>query len=140
MAIAYFDSSAYVKLVVDEPGSDLAAALWDGCDTAVASRLAYPEVRAALAAAARGRRLSSADLRRAESGWEEYWAATRPVEMTAVVSAQAGEMAAAHGLRGADAVHLASALAVGPAFLLFAVWDQRLRAGARAVGIQTVPS
>jgi hypothetical protein len=30
-----------------------AAPLWDGCDAAVASRLAYPEVRAALAAAAR---------------------------------------------------------------------------------------
>ncbi len=50
MAIVYFDSSAFVKLVVDEDGSDLAALLWDGCDAAVASRLAYPEVRAALAA------------------------------------------------------------------------------------------
>jgi hypothetical protein len=39
---------------------DLAAALWDGCDAAVASRLAYPEVRAALAAfAAWDRRLRS---------------------------------------------------------------------------------
>ena len=29
--------------VVEESGSDLAAQLWDGCDAAVASRLAYPE-------------------------------------------------------------------------------------------------
>ena len=49
----YFDSSALVKLVVEETGSDLAAELWDGCDAAVASRLAYPEVRSALAAARR---------------------------------------------------------------------------------------
>ncbi|HEX7463112.1 MAG TPA: hypothetical protein VF317_13165 [Dermatophilaceae bacterium] len=53
VTIGYFDSSAFVKLVVEEEGSDLAAALWDGRDAAVSSRLAYPEVRAALAAAAR---------------------------------------------------------------------------------------
>ena len=51
MAFIYFDSSALVKLVVDLVGSDLAAELWDGCDAALSSRLAYPEVRAALAAA-----------------------------------------------------------------------------------------
>ncbi len=53
MALVYFDSSALVKLVVEEAGSSLVAQLWDGCDAALASRLAYPEVRAALAAAAR---------------------------------------------------------------------------------------
>ena len=47
MAVVYFDASAMVKLVVEEAGSHLAAELWDGCDAAVASRLAYPEVRAA---------------------------------------------------------------------------------------------
>ena len=31
MTLVYFDSSALVKLVVDEDGSDLAAELWDGC-------------------------------------------------------------------------------------------------------------
>ena len=46
MAIVYFDSSAFVNLVVEGEGGDVAAALWDGCDAAVSSRLAYPEVRA----------------------------------------------------------------------------------------------
>jgi uncharacterized protein len=53
VTVVYFDSSAFVKLVVEEEGSDLAAALWDGCDAAVSSRLAYPEVCAALAAGVR---------------------------------------------------------------------------------------
>lgn len=35
MAIVYLDSSAFVKLLVQEDGSDIAAALWDGCDAAV---------------------------------------------------------------------------------------------------------
>ncbi len=139
MAIMYFDSSAFVKLVVEEDGSDLAAALWDGCDAAVASRLAYPEVRAALAAAGRLHRLDPAAQRRAETAWEDYWAATRPVELTETVAAQAGRLAGQHALRGADAVHLASLLAVSTEATMFAVWDQRLRAGAQAVGVQVAP-
>lgn len=139
MPIAYFDSSAFVKLVVEEDGSDLAAQLWDGCDVAVSSRLTYPEVRAALAAAGRAGRLPPARARRAASAWEEYWAATRAVELTDAVSAHAGRLASGHALRGVDAVHLASLLAVGAGATLFAVWDQRLRAGALAAGAQVVP-
>ena len=62
MPLVYFDSSALVKLLTEEPGSDLAAELWDGCDAAVASRLAYPEVRAALAAAGRNHDLTATEL------------------------------------------------------------------------------
>lgn len=139
MAIVYFDSSAFVKLVVEEDGSDLAAALWDGCDAAVSSRLAYPEVRAALAAAGRAQRLHPADQSRAEAAWEDYWAATRAVQLTESVTTHAGELASQHALRGADAVHLASLLAVGAASTVFAVWDQRLRGGALAAGVQVAP-
>jgi predicted nucleic acid-binding protein len=139
MPIVYFDSSAFVKLLVDEDGSDIAATLWDGCDAAVSSRLAYPEVCAALAAAGRGHRLSPADVRRALAAWEAYWAATRPVELTEQVTAHAGQLAGLHSLRGADAVHLASLLAVGIAGTLFAVWDQRLRDGGQAAGARLAP-
>lgn len=140
MAIVYFDSSAFLKLVVEEEGSEIAAALWDGCDAAVSSRLAYPEVRAALAAAARDHRLTVAGKRQAESAWEEYWAATRLVELTEAITAHAGELTGPHALRGADAVQLASALAIGAADTLFAVWDRRLRAGAETAGVQVAPS
>lgn len=139
MTVVYFDSSAFVKLVVEEEGSDLAAALWDGCDAAVSSRLAYPEVCAALAAAGRDHRLDPVDQERAEAAWEEYWAATRAVELTASVTRDAGQLARTHALRGADAVHLASALAVGAAGALFAAWDRRLRLGARSVGFELAP-
>ncbi len=112
MALIYFDSSALVKLLVQEESSDLAAELWDGCDAALASRLAYPEVCAALAAAGRNHDLSQDDLYVAEQTWERYWASVRPVELTAAVERRAGQVARTHALRGADAVHLASALAL----------------------------
>jgi uncharacterized protein len=132
VTLVYFDSSALVKLVVEETGSKLVAQLWDGCDAALASRLAYPEVRAALAAAARNHDLDAGDLRTAEQAWEEFWAASRPVELTPAVERHAGELAREHALRGADAVQLASALAIGDHDLVIAVWDRRLHAGALA--------
>ena len=139
MTIVYFDSSAFVKLVIDEEESDLAAALWDGCDAAVSSRLAYPEVRAAFAAAGRAGRVSRAGQRRAESSWESFWAGTRAVEFTDAVTFHAGELAGLYSLRGADAVHLASLFAVGGSDTVLAVWDQRLRSGAIAAGLQVAP-
>lgn len=126
MALVYFDSSALVKLVVEEEGSDVASALWDGCDAALSSRLAYAEVCVALAAAHRNHDLDDDGLAVATRDWEEFWGATRPVELTADVGQHAGELAGRRVLRGADAVHLASALAVGSRELVVAVWDRRL--------------
>ncbi len=87
---------------MQETGSDLAAELWDGCNTALASRLAYPEVRAALAAAGRNHDLSDDDLDTAEETWAQFWAAVRPVELTAAVERHAGKLARSRSLRGAD--------------------------------------
>lgn len=140
MAIIYFDSSALVKLVVDEDGSDVAAMLWDGSDAAVSSRLAYPEVHGALAAAARNHQMSKAGYGSAQRAWNTFWAAMRPVELTVSIEQEAGRLAGAHALRGADAIHLASALAVGSTEVLLAVWDKRLRAGAERVGLPIAPA
>lgn len=140
MPLVYFDASAFVKLLTAETGSSLASALWDGCDAALSSRLAYPEVRAALAAAARNRDLTESELSDAERDWEDFWAAARPVELTAKVEQHAGHLAKAHALRGADAVHLASALAIGEPRLIIAVWDRRLHTAARAAGCRVAPA
>ena len=51
----YLDTSALIKLIVAEDGSDVAAELWNSYPAACGV-LAYPEARAALAAARRARR------------------------------------------------------------------------------------
>jgi predicted nucleic acid-binding protein len=137
--LVYFAASAFVKLLVEERGTDLAVALWDGCDAAVSSRLAYPEVRAALAGAYRDHDLDRNGLVQAEESWEAFWGATRPVELTPAVARHAGDLATAHSLGGADAVHLASALAMADTSLIVAAWDRRLQAGALAAGLGVAP-
>ena len=92
------------------------------------------------AAAGRNHDLSEADLDTAEQAWEQYWAAIRPVELTAAVERHAGTLARSHPLRGADAVHLASALAVGDPDLTLAVWDRRLHVGAATAGLPVAPA
>jgi predicted nucleic acid-binding protein len=137
--LVYFDSSAFVKLLVEEEASDVVSDLWRGCDAPVSSRLAHVDVRAALAAAGRDHRLNTSAVRTAVQDWGRFWSVTRPVELTKAVEQHAGELAGAHALRGADAVHLASALAVDSGDLVFASWDRRLAAGADAVGLAVVP-
>lgn len=140
MSAIYFDTSALVKLLVEEDGSDLARALWDGSDAALSSRLAEPEVRAALAGAERGRLLRPPEHAAARQVWEAHWAAMRVVELSGAVSQRAGDLAHEHALRGADAVHLASAEAVAVTDLVVAVWDRRLHAAATANGFAVAPA
>jgi predicted nucleic acid-binding protein len=76
----------------------------------------------------------------------QAWSALRLIpnllwpELSADVERVAGSLAATHHVRGADAVHLASALALGSTDLTVAVWDKRLHAGAGAVGLAVAPA
>jgi hypothetical protein len=85
---------------------------------------------------ARNHQLGVDELLDAERAWEEFWAAIRKVALTAEVEQRAGQLARSHALRGADAVHLASALAIEDDDLVIAVWDRGLRGGALASGLQ----
>jgi len=102
--------------------------------------LAYPEVCAALAAAGRNHDLDDSDLVSARSAWEEFWTAARPKELTAPIERLAGQVAAQYSLRGADGVHLASALAIGEEDLVVAVFDQRPHAAATASRFAVAPA
>lgn len=139
MTVAYFDSSALVKLVIDEDGTEDAALLWDGADSVLTSRVAHPEVRAALAAAERGERLDAQTHLQAKADWEELRHALRLVEVTAQLEHEAGDLAEQHALSGFDAIHLASALTVAAIPLVVATWDGRMHQAAQATGLATLP-
>jgi predicted nucleic acid-binding protein len=135
-----FDSSALVKLLVDEEGSEAVVRLWDAADAVIASRLVVPEVRAALEAATRASRLRPVQLRQALDAWRDYAAALRMVEVTATLAQSAAELTGRLVLGGADAVHLASALALSDGRPVLAAFDSRLRAAGLAVGLRLAPA
>lgn len=139
MTTAYFDASAFVKVLVDEIDSDLAATLWDASTTVVSNRLAYPEVSAALAAAHRAARLTTQQLDDTETAWAGYWDCVRPIDLTDTVARAAAQASRSYALGGADGVHLASAMAVAAADVVVVTWDRRLSAGASAAGLSVAP-
>lgn len=139
MPVAFWDSSALVKLLVEEPGRDLAVDLWNESTEVVASRLAIPEVSAALAAASRAGRLDEVADRSARRELARYLRALDIIEMTAEVTGRAAALASRHVVSGADAVHLASVLSLGSPEALVATWDRRLAVAAVASGLDVVP-
>ena len=53
---------------------------------------------------------------------------------------RAGELADERALRGYDAVHLASALALGPGETILATWDSDLSNAAVSAGLAVAPA
>lgn len=139
VTIVCFDSSAFVKLLVEEPGSELAEQVWNEADTIAASRLALPEVSAALSAARRAGRLNESSERKARRAWSTYWDAADVIELTGAIAHEASRLAARLVLGGADAVHLASALALRSRESILVSWDRRLSTAALAAGLSVAP-
>lgn len=113
-------------------------AAWNSADDVISSRILYPEARAALAAARRARRLSARTLMSARIELERRFAELEVIELSDGVARGAGEAAERHGLRGVDAIHLASALAI-PEGVIVSTWDAELRRASLASGLSVSP-
>jgi len=131
--IAYFDTSALIPLLVEEPGSDRAARLWDAAERVVTVRIAYPEARAALAQAQRLDRLTARGYRTARRNFEDLWAQLDRVEITPALAQRAGDLAETLGLRGYDAVHIAAAETLTDRELVVVAGDDDVLAAAASL-------
>ena len=128
-----------MKLVFEEPGSDTAAELWDRAESAVSSQLVYLDARAAAAAARRQGRIDGRTLRKAVAAIDDLCRDLRVIGLDEPLARAAGELAERHALRGYDAVHLASALAIEDEGLVVATWDRDLATAALAQQRTVVP-
>jgi hypothetical protein len=133
--ILYLDTSAFVKLIHKEEGSDRVRGALGQAKAVASSALAKVEVHSALA---RLRREGEGDqvLRGWLSSFSDIWAGMARVSMDRAVDA-ACVLCLRHPLRALDAIHLASALllrAEGGLEVVFASWDARLKDAARQEG------
>jgi predicted nucleic acid-binding protein len=132
----YFDTSAFVKVLVEEAGSAAAVQAWQAADSVACSRLLYAEVRAALAMAKRMGRLSTLQHTTAKAALNEHWQDLYVVEVTEPVVEDAGGLAEREALRGYDAVQLASALRASVDVLATA--DVAMMQAARDRGLRVI--
>ena len=134
--ICYFDTSALVKLWLEEEDGDEVDALWWAATARVTSVISYAESRAALAAATRANRLTRSGLAEAKATLEAHWGELEAVQVDEALVRFAGDVAERERLRGLDALHLASALeGARGGTLTFVTWDIALRRAARRVGL-----
>ena len=140
--ILYLDTSAWVKLYVQEPGSRELRAYTNKAETLATSVVAYPEARAAFARIKAQGISTEAKHQQRLARLNLDWENMLRIELVPAVVRTAGDLADVHGLRGFDSIHLASALWLKERTsspLYFAVFDQRLRVAAERAGLGVMP-
>lgn len=140
--ILYLDASALVKRYIAELGtSDVTTAIAEATvvGTSIISR---PETAAALAKAVRTRTLSQQEAASALQVFRSEWPNLVRVQTTETLVARADALAWELGLRGYDAVHLASALLWQDGMdqeITFATFDRQLWEAAGQRGLAQLP-
>lgn len=84
-------------------------------------------------------RIDARTLRSAVAAIDDLHAELRVIGIDGPLAQLAGELAERHGLRGYDAVHLASAIAIEDAALVTVTWDRELADATIACGRAVVP-
>jgi predicted nucleic acid-binding protein len=131
--IAYLDTSALIKMYLDESGRELVYERVTSASRIATALITYVEACAAFARLARESRASATDYRKLvaqlDANWQSYWI----IELTRPVLRRASDLARRHALRAYDAVQLSSALELRgtEADVEFLSFDKTLNVGAR---------
>ena len=136
----YWDSSAFVKKYLREEGSNAVVDRLTGDPAVATSILSYAEIHAVFARKARERNVSAAALERLSRSFDSDWQSLVVVRVNDAILPAVRDVLIRHPLRGADAVHLASALYLArqtrSSNLCFACADDRLLQAAAAEGLK----
>jgi uncharacterized protein len=139
--VLYLDSSAWVRLFLQEGNSAAVRKLVAQTDDKICYELGYVEVRATLAAAHRARRIDDDALERVKKQFDIEWLKSSVVATDEVLIQRASGIAEYGGLRGYDAMHLAAAERVrmgGFMDMDLLSFDKDLVRAAKMLGIRCV--
>ena len=135
--IAYFDTSAIIPLLIDEPLSDLTLRLWRQASWVATARLSYVEARAGLARACRMGRISPEESREAAGQLGMVFRQFYHVEITPGLVTRSGNFTEV-GLRAYDAIQLAAAVSLDVDDLVMITGDRHLAGAARSIGLASI--
>lgn len=138
--IAYFDTSALIPLLIEEPGTARAGRIWDAAEHVTSVRPIYTEARAALAQAVRLGRLAPDDHATAIDALGGLYRQLDLLEIDDTLVRHAGDLAQRHALRGYDAIHLAAAERVNSGTSILVAGDRDLCTAAGQLGMAVTGS
>jgi predicted nucleic acid-binding protein len=140
--IVYFDTSALVKKYFMEVGSTRVLSVWKKAVGVATSSVAYAETMAAFHRKRRETRIPKGNFTALVDSFKKDWASFHRVELTDDLNEFIDRLVLNYPLRGFDAIHLASALAVHQKLeedFLFLCFDDQLSRVAEKEGISTFP-
>ncbi|MDA2924887.1 type II toxin-antitoxin system VapC family toxin [Acidobacteria bacterium AH-259-L09] len=140
--ILYLDTSALVKVYVQETGSREIKPLVEEAEVLATSRIAYVEARAAFARKFRERGLSVRKYRSMVEDLDQDWESYFVMDVSDSLLKAAGSLAEKHALRAFDAIHLASSLILRKQTgrtVRFSCFNERLVSAAQEHGLQVGP-
>ena len=129
MTTCYLDASALVKLATEEAESEALRTHLAAYGSRISSRVATVEVPRALARKGGAEGVAVT--------WAEVIGSLVLIELDELVAAAAADLVPA-ALRSLDAIHLATAKALGNDLKAFVTYDARLADAARAAGMTVV--
>jgi uncharacterized protein len=140
--ILYLDTSAFVKIYIDEAHTKAMRAVAKDAEILASSIIAYAEMRSALARRTRAGDLSMNDLVRIKLQFEQDCKEMEALQLDDRTVRRSGELAETYSLRGFDAVHLAAAESLRDIFgtITFACFDAELSRAASASGMSLLPA
>jgi hypothetical protein len=132
----FLDTSALAKRYVQEPGSDVLERFFiSAVSKVIVSTLAFPEFGAAIGRKLRERQLPRSAATHAMKEFEKDWIGLYvKVPLTEAVAEAAAALAIRYPLKGADAVHLATA--IGEDVEIFITSDAQLMGVAQKEGLK----
>lgn len=139
--LVYFDTSALVKRYFLEADSQVVLDLWSRASLITSSQLLYAETAATFARKRRENGPTEA-LAQAQATFRTDWSSLVRIPIDDDVHRRVDDLLARHALRGADAVHLASAILARDLLqepLTFACADAALVKAAQAEGLLVSP-
>ncbi|GAB3051452.1 hypothetical protein GCM10027053_08650 [Intrasporangium mesophilum] len=138
MTVAYFDTSALIPLLVAEPASELSRRVWTSVDRCVSAAVLWPEATASLTKAQRIGRLDADGLRLAVARLERIVESIDLISVTSDLGRSAAAMSLRFGLRGFDAVHVATSLLITGGEVIGVSGDRSMVKAWRQLGLSTV--
>jgi uncharacterized protein len=140
--IHYLDTSAVVKLFIRENGSDYVSGLIQETGLFATSKICQPEFSAALSKSVR-MGICTMDVAEAvRSQFSRIWLSVIKIEVDSSTLEAAADLAWTHGLRGYDAVHLASAVQLSRLMhspITMLTYDKQLWDISRKINLVTLP-
>ncbi len=106
----YLDSSALVKMYIEEDGSDKVNALLEESSIAAVSMLAYPETLAAITRRHKAGDIETPVFEEIKKAFKADWKSFTVVEMRKEVFQFVDTVIDRHSLKGAGSIHLSTAL------------------------------